>query len=363
VRVLVLNWRDLRSPKGGGAERVTHEVARRLVERGHEVTWLSSAVASLPLQETIDGVSLVRRGNEVTTRLFAPGLARRFRPDVVLEEINTLPYLSPLWSHAPVLLYMNQLARDVWWYEASWPVAAVGRIAEPVYLKAYRGCDAVTISLSSRDDLRGVGVRGVISIAPMIADIPRVTELQEKAYVGSLIAIGRLTPSKRYDHAITALAEVRAEHPRASLTLVGEGRSRAALEGLARDLGVESAVLFAGRVSEDAKLRLLAEADVLLGTSVREGWGLTVTEAAARGTPSIAYDIPGFRDSVVPERTGLLVEPCPVALAAAVKRLLADRALYDRLRRGAWESIDSQSYDGTANAFERALMHTLEDRS
>jgi glycosyltransferase involved in cell wall biosynthesis len=355
MRILILNWRDVRSPRGGGAERVTHEVARRLVERRHEVVWLSSAASGLPREETIDGVELVRRGSEASTRLHARRLAQSVRPDVVLEEINTLPYFAPAWSHAPVVLYMNQLAREVWWYEAHPVVAAVGWFAEPVYLRAYRSCDAVTISRSSRDDLRGLGLRHAITIAPMAVDAARVGELGPRSRAGRMLAIGRLTPSKRYDHAIEALLQLRRDHPGASLTLVGEGRERGSLEELARKLGVADAVIFAGRVSEAEKVRLIDEADVLVGTSAREGWGLTVTEAAARGTASIVYDIPGFRDAVVDGRTGLVVPASPAALARAVSDLVDDPERFDRLRVSAWRSAAGLSYDATADAFERAL--------
>jgi glycosyltransferase involved in cell wall biosynthesis len=359
MRILLLNWRDIRSPKGGGAERVTHDVARALVARGHAVTWLSSSAPGLSSDELIDGVHVLRRGSEATTRLHAPSIAYRLDPQVVLEEINTLPYLAPVWSRVPVLLYMNQLAREVWWYEAPLPVAAAGWLAEPLYLKAYRNCDAVTISRSSRDDLRRVGIQGAISIAPMTADIERAAALGEKRRTGTLVVVGRLTPSKRYDHAIAALVELRRDLPEATLTLVGDGRSRESLQAFAQRLGVEDAVRFVGKIPEAEKASLLEQADVLVGTSVREGWGLTVTEAAARGTPSVVYDIPGFRDSVLHERTGLLVDATPFALAEGVRRLLSDAEFYDRLRRAAWEMSESPRSDAAVNAFERSLMDTI----
>jgi glycosyltransferase involved in cell wall biosynthesis len=355
MRILVLNWRDIKSRRGGGAERVTHEVARRLVERGDEVTWLSSAEPELEERELVDGVDVVRRGTELTTRRWAPGLAAEVRPHVVLEEINTLPYFAPLWADVPVVLYMNQLAREVWWYEAPLPLAVVGRVVEPAYLRVYRNCDAVTISHSTLADLRDVGVRGAVTIAPMAVDVPRAAARPTKSRAGRLVAIGRLTPSKRYDHAIEALALLRRAHPDASLTLIGRGRDEERLRELAARLGVESAVDFAGFVSEQEKEEILDAADVLVGTSVREGWGLTVTEAAARGTPSVVYDIAGFRDAVVPGRTGLVVEPEPAALAAGIGRLLDDEQLYERVAAGAWDSVTGLTYDATADAFASAL--------
>src|SRR5262249_29180649 len=151
------------------------------------------------------------------------------------------------WSDVPVVLYMNQLARDVWWYEASKPVATVGWLAEPVYLQAYRNCDAVTISRSSRDDLRALGLKRQIVVVPMAGDHQSIDPFPAKTLEGRLVAIGRLTPSKRYDHAIRALAELQTTHPHASLTLIGEGRDRERLEQLAHDEEVANAVVFTGR--------------------------------------------------------------------------------------------------------------------
>jgi glycosyltransferase involved in cell wall biosynthesis len=356
VRILILNWRDVRSPRGGGAERVTHEVATGLVRRSHEVTWLSSSARDLPPKESIDGVRIVRRGNEATTRLFAPRLARRLKPDVVLEEINTLPYLAPVWSRAPVVLYVNQLARDVWWHEAPLPAAMVGWLAEPVYLQAYRGCEAITISRSSRDDLRGLGFRRAVWVAPMAPDAEAAASLVPKRCEGALVTIGRLTPSKRYDHAIAALGDLRPAHPLATLTLIGEGRSEKELATQARELGLGDAVRLVGRVTLNEKLRILDESDVLVGTSVREGWGLTVTEAAARGVPAVVYDIPGFRDAVVHERTGLLVPPRAAELARGVARLLDDRALYERLRAAAHSAVPPPNFDAAVDVFEEVLL-------
>jgi glycosyltransferase involved in cell wall biosynthesis len=359
MRIAILNWRDVRSPRGGGAERVTHEVARRLVDRGHAVTWISSAAPALATREIVDGVEIVRSGSEATTRVFAPRIVRELRPDVVLEEINTLPYFAPLWSRAPVVLYMNQLARDVWWYEAPGPVAVAGWLAEPLYLQAYRGCEAVTISRSSRDDLRRLGLRRRIVVVPMAGDHKSIDRFPEKLLVGRMIAIGRLTPSKRFDQTIEALAKLRHTHPEAELTIIGDGRDRSRLEAVAAAARVSSAVRFAGRVGDDEKHAAIDRADVLVGTSVREGWGLTVTEAAARGVPAVVYDIPGFRDAVVQGRTGLVVEPNPATLATGIRELMRDRDRYAAMARRAAELADSLSFDAAADGFEEVLADNV----
>lgn len=355
MKVLILNWRDVRSPKAGGAELVTHEVARRLVARGHAVTWFTSRPDGLAERELVDGVDVVRRGSELMTRTFAPAFAGRESWDVVLEEINTLPYLSPLWSKAPAVLLIHQLAREVWWYESPLPLAPLGFVAEPVYLQAYRRCPKVTISGSTRDDLRALGLDGPIHVVPLAVNVPALDPLPPKAPTGRLVSVGRLVPSKRHGHAIRALAELRRAVPDASLTVVGDGPLRARLERQAEELGIGDAVTLAGRVTEEEKQTLLAEADVLVGSSVREGWGLTVTEAARLGTPSVTYDIPGFRDSVVDGRTGVLTRPEPEALAVAVAALVTDPARYERVRLGAWDRWRDLDWEHTADAFERVL--------
>ena len=249
MRILVLNWRDVRSPRAGGAEHLTHEVASRLVLAGHAVTWFTSQPSGAATSERIDGVEIVRRGSELTTRLHAPGFARRRPFDIVIEQINTLPYFAPAWSCAPTLLWVNQLAREVWWYEAPLPAAAVGYVSEPVYLRAYRRVPVLTISNSTRDDLRHLGLRGRIDVMPMAVNTPAVESLEPKALDGRLVAVGRLTPSKRFDDAIRALGILRDIHQAATLTIAGEGRDRGRLERLAVELGLGRAVRLPGSVS------------------------------------------------------------------------------------------------------------------
>jgi glycosyltransferase involved in cell wall biosynthesis len=244
----------------------------------------------------------------------------------------------------------------VWWHEAPLPLAAVGYVSEPLYLTPYRATPCITISGSTVSDLRRVGVRAPIHVVPMASSAPALPSLPPKTPSGRLAIVGRLVPSKRVDHAVRALAALRRDVPAATLAIVGVGPELGALERLARGLGVADAVAFHGRVSEDEKQRLLQDADVLVACAVREGWGLTVTEAARVGTPSVCYRIPGLRDSVVDGRTGVLTDEDPRALADAVGRLVADPAAYGRMREAAWRHNAELSWERTAAAFAQALV-------
>ena len=100
------------------------------------------------------------------------------------------------------------------------------------------------------------------------------------------------------------MAEVRATHPDLELTIVGEGYEREHLEALIDDLDASDWVSMPGRLSDDALVDLYRRAWVLASASVAEGWGMTITEAAACGTPAVVTDIAGHRDAVQPGSPG-----------------------------------------------------------
>jgi glycosyltransferase involved in cell wall biosynthesis len=297
----------------------------------------------------------VRYGTELTTRLHAPRFTARQPWDLVIEEINTLPWLSPIWARRRTLLLIPQLARNVWWYEAKLPLVLLGYAAEPAYLSAYRRTEAVTISQSTLTDLRRIGVHAPIHVIPMASSAPALTRLPPKTPGARLAVVGRLVRSKRVDHAIRALSRLRRSVPDASLVVVGDGPERGELLRLADELRLREAVEFAGRVSEPEKTRLLADATILVSIAVREGWGLTVTEAARVGTPSVCYRISGLRDSVVHGRTGILTDPSPDALADGATALLAEPARYQQLREAAWRHSADPSWERTGEALANVV--------
>lgn len=361
LRILILNWRDQRHPRAGGAEVLTHEHARRLVQRGHDVTMFVGAAKGAAPAETVDGVRVIRRGGPVTTRLHAvrwyAGQRRSHAGfDVVVEEINTLPYLAGRFSSAPVVLWFHQLAREVWWYEAPKPLAFIGFTLERSYLKLSRRVPAIVLSPSTREDLLALGFpEDSVVVVPPGIDFPALAAVEKEH--GLLVYLGRITPSKRVDHLIEALAAVRARGVEARLEIAGAGtdQARDGLERRARELGVARHVRVLGYLDTSAKQDLLARASLILMASVREGWGLVVTEANAVGTPAVVYDRPGLRDSTLHDRTGLVTAPDPASLAAGVVRALTEPGLYETLQAGAIAWSKRFSWESASAAFERAV--------
>jgi glycosyltransferase involved in cell wall biosynthesis len=284
----------------------------------------------------------------------------RGRFDAVIDEVNTMPFFTPLWADIPSFLLMFQLAREVWWYESRFPVSLVGYALEPWYLRPYRGIPAFTISQSTIDDLHGLGFRGPITLVPIgIEPVP--APAVERAVIPTFIYVGRLAPSKRVDDLLEAFGLFCAAGGPAHFWLVGDGDPAylRRLRTIASRLGIDGAVEFCGRLDAQAKHRRMAQAHALLMASVREGWGLVVTEAAACGTPALVYDVPGLRDAVRDEETGLVVPPHPASLAGAMRRVIDDPALRDRLASAAQAWSQTFSYDRSAAVLRHGITSRL----
>lgn len=340
MRILIFNWKDLAHPAAGGAEVFTERVAQVLVGRGHEITLFAAAVQGRPDREVVDGVEIVRRGSRIgvyreARRFWKEQPARAF--DVVVDEINTRPFMTPRWVHGtPVAALIHQLAREIWFSEMPRPVAALGRYAlEPWWLRAYRDVPAMTVSESSAESLRRYHGWQDVTVLPE-GHTPHPVPEVAKEIEPTVVFLGRLVRMKRPEDAIEAFRAVRQGRPTARLWVIGDGPLLGRLRG-ERTPGVE----LLGRVSGEELRERLARAHVHVATAVREGWGLNVSEAAACGTPTIGYAVPGLVDSI-PASGGALVEPSPDALAQALARFLAgELELRPVVSTVPWEEVAS----------------------
>jgi glycosyltransferase involved in cell wall biosynthesis len=358
LRILILNWRCPRNPNAGGAEAVTFEIAKRLVESGHSVEWFSAGFQGAAATESVAGIRIVRRGRQWTVHWSAyRHYRRRLRAsfDVVVDETNTIPFFTPLWADIPHVLFIHQLAREVWWYEAVFPLSLIGYLMEPLYLRLYRKTPAITVSESTRGDLAALGIRTQVYVIP--DGIDPVAQKEHRGTTPSFLYVGRLARSKRVLDIIRAFAIFRAQTGIGDLTIVGSGNERYTrrLRSEASRLNLTGAVRFVGALSEADKYRQMASAHMLLVASVREGWGLVVTEANSCGTPAVGYDVPGIRDSIVDRVSGLLSSSNPPALAEAMLLLWRDNAMYQRLSQEARSRSRAYTHEASAQAFASAV--------
>jgi len=287
---------------------------------------------------------------------------RAGRFDVVVECLNKLPFLSPVYSARPVLALSHHLFGATAFRQVSWPIATTVFFTEKLIPSLYRRSPFVTISESSADDLveRGIA-RERITVSH--CGIARSTVPAEPAKLRPqrVAYVGRLEPYKRVDVMLQAMAQLADRFPNTEIVVIGRGSDRERLEGVARELKLDARTRFTGFVTDAERDALLAGTRVCVCPSEKEGWGLTVIEANGVGTPVVATDAPGLRDSVRHGETGFLAPFADVAaFAARIAEILDDDTLSLRMQQAAYEWSQSfdwdRSADEMAECLERARM-------
>lgn len=357
----VVSYRDIRHPEFGGAEVILYEIFRRLAARGHRVSFVTGHWPGAPREETIDGLRIHRVGSQYDFNLRGPLLLRRImareRVDLVVEDINKIPFFTPCWQReAPVLAVVPHLFGTTVFQQAPVPLALYVYAYERFIPLVYRGCRFSVLSQTTLEDLAGRGLpREQLRVirAGIDHDYYRPPARGSETPGPVITYLGRIKKYKRIDLPMRALPAILERVPQAEYWIVGEGDYRGELEALAESLGVGSRVRFLGFQAGTEKLETLYRTRVLVYTSPKEGWGLSVIEGNALGIPCVASRSPGLRESVRDGETGLLVPHGEVApLAEALARLLTDDALWRRMGEA------GQTWAGEYR-WERSAQETL----
>lgn len=349
----------------GGAEIHLHRIFGRLADRGHDVDLLCSGWKGAEPRVRLDGIDVHRVGRRYTFGLHARRYYRRHLAardhDVIVEDLNKVPLFTPRWGSTPVVLLVHHLFGTTAFQEANPVLAAATWLLERPIPRVFREVPVIAVSDSTARDLESRGIETArIQVIPNGIDTERHTPLPPGASrypEPTILYMGRAKRYKRVDLVLEALALLRDQGRSARLLVAGRGEHLDALQRLARELGLgEDRVRFLGFVSEEDKLDLLRRAWIHVFTSPKEGWGIANLEAAACGTPTVASDSPGLRDSVKHGETGLLVPHGDVeALAAALHGLLADPDRLEAMGRRARSFAEGFSWDESARRTEAIL--------
>ncbi len=366
-RVELVAWRDLDDPEAGGSELHAHRVASLWARSGLDVHLSTSAVPGMAARARRDGYGVERRSGRyaVFPRTVARNLLRR-EPgrDGLVEVWNGMPFLSPLWARTPRVVFLHHVHAEMWRMVLPPALAAAGdlverRLAPPLY----RGSRIVTLSASSRAEI--VSMLGLpaerVSVVPPGVD-PVFAPGGTKSAEPLVVAVGRLVPVKRFDLLVDALAAVRARHPGLRAVIVGEGYERERLQARVRSHDAAGWLTMPGHLDQAALVDLYRRAWALVSHSQREGWGMTITEAAACGTPAVATRIAGHADAVEDGRTGLLVDGT-TSMVRALDALLRDPERRERLARGALERAGRFTWEATAAGTLQALADEAATRA
>jgi len=355
-RVRVVAWRDLEHPEAGGSELHAHRIASLWAAAGIGVEIRTSAVPGAERVVDRAGYRVLRRGGRygVFARAGVEGLLRpRMRGEALVEIWNGMPFWSPLWSRVPHVVFLHHVHAEMWRMALPPRMARAGELIERrVAPPLYRSTRVITLSQSSRAeivDMLGLCPRKVTVIPPGVDRCFSPGPPDGRSPVPLVVAVGRFVPVKRFDLLIRALTRVRAFVPSLRAVIAGDGYERPRLEALRRSLGATAWLLLPGHVDDDEIVGLYRRAWVAASVSQREGWGMTLTEAGACGTPAVASDIAGHRDAVVHGRSGLLADG-EEAIAAAITRVLGDPALRARLGAGALAYAQKFTWEAAARA-------------
>ena len=366
MKILVINWQDIRNPLGGGAEVHLHEIFKRLVTRGHAVTLLCSRFHGASREELIDGIRVIRIGSRNTFNFRVPLSyllrLRRERFDVVVDDLNKIPFFTPLFVRRPLVGVIHHLFGKSIFSEVSLLPALYVWLSERLALPVYKRIPVAVVSESTKNEMLSHGYREEnLFLVHNCVDHDRYRPAGAQKPAPPVIGyLGRLKKYKSVEDLLVAFGIVLKEFPKVKLLIVGDGDARERLERIARETGIGASVDFLGYVPHDEKVKYLGRMRFVVNTSAKEGWGLTVMEANACGAPVIASDVPGLRDSVLHEKTGLLYEYGNVEeLAGKMMLLLRDDLLCSRLSEEAMRWARSFDWERSADAMLAMLNHAV----
>lgn len=360
AKILWLTWKDKKNPASGGAEVVNQEIGRRLAKDGYRVIFIVAGFSGGRRKEVIDGCQVIRVGSRFSVYFEVYKYYQKHLcgwADLVIEEINTFPFLSQFYVKEKKILIFYQLCREIWFYQMSFPLSLVGYLLEPLYLWLLRKNKVITISKSTKNDLVKFGFkkRNIKIITPGVEIIP-VSNLEKikKFKNFTLLSLGAIRKMKRPDHQLQAFELAKRKIPELKLKIAGFGQGRyyQQIMKLISDSPYKKDIEYLGKVSRDDKIELLQKSHLILVTSVKEGWGLIVTEANSQGTPALVYNVDGLRDSVKDNQTGLIIKKnTPKHLAKKIVELVEDKEKYARLQRAGWRWSQKFNFDNCYQQF------------
>ncbi|MBI3872235.1 MAG: glycosyltransferase family 4 protein [candidate division Zixibacteria bacterium] len=369
MRILAINWQDKKNPFAGGAEVHLHEILSRLAARGHAITLLCARFPAGADEEHYDGIRIVRRGRWHTFNWSVPAAARtlchELDVDVIIDDINKIPFYAPRFASRPVLAIVHHLFDSSIFHQVNPVIGSYVYLAESLVPRYYRNVPFMVVSESTRDDLVRRGIKAShVHVVHNGIDLTHYhpDPADPKAEAALLAYVGRLKKYKSIDHLFAALARIRGQFRGVTLQIVGSGDDRERLQAEAQRFGVGDIVHFTGFADLQLKVSIMRRAWLMVCPSRKEGWGLTNIEANACGTPVICADVPGLRDSVREGVTGLLYPYGDIgALAERLSRILRDSAARSRLAVGGLEWAARFSWDEAALATESLLERLVAD--
>ena len=345
MNILILSWRGPNHPLSGGAEIATLEHAKGWVKAGNKVTLFTSYFDGAKEKEVIDGIEIIRRGEEAfgvkIMAFFWYLFENHSKFDLAIDEFHGIPFFTPLYVRTKKLAFIHEVTKEVWWLNP-WPKplnlipAIIGTVFERfIFTILYKDIPFMTVSESTKSDLIDWGIpKGNVTVIYNGVSSSKVKVQKERKK--TVIYLGALTKDKGIEDTVKIFGLLNKKDPSFQFWVVGKGEAGYLkyLKGKIKRFNLEKKIKFWGYVNQKDKFKLLSRAHVLINPSIREGWGLVNIEANLVGTPVVGYDVAGMRDSIINRKTGLLSNFGDYqTLAENVMRLCNDQKLYGNVSR------------------------------
>jgi glycosyltransferase involved in cell wall biosynthesis len=350
LKILWINHRDPKHPNSGGSEIRIREIGKRLVQNGNSVKLVCERWPGSKNTESLDGIEIERVASKYSIHLKTPFLLNKDDYDFVIDDIaHAIPWESQFFTNKCVIAQVHHVHQEVLKFELNPILANMIAISEKT-IKYYN--NIIAVSESTKNALiHDLGVsKNKIKIITNGIDLAHYKP-SAKACSPTILWVGRVKRYKRVDHVLSAFTLIAKQIPNAKLIIVGNGDYLENIKKIAENLHLSN-VIFTGAVDEKKKVSLMASSWVIVSSSLTEGWGMTITESAACGTPAVAYDVAGLRDSIRNNETGLLAsDGNNKALAQALLRVLQDEQLRVALSENALRWATEFSWDKVAKEF------------
>lgn len=364
MNIMIINWRDMDNPLYGGAEIHMVEIAEYLAKK-HNVYYITSMYKGAEKRSMRNNVHYIRIGDELTfnfsVMIRMKTLLSEIRPHVILEDINKVPFFSPLFTDVPVLAVIPHIFGKSIFNQANFLIASYVYLMEKPIKHVFRKSYYEVISESTRQDLIKRGMRaerikviqcGVDNTYAHMSSIPK----SDKPII---TYIGRLKKYKSIQHIIKAMPILRERFPDIRFLIAGKGDYEDDLKRIAENSGEKDAVEFLGYISEHDKWELLRKSWLSIYPSMIEGWGIVNIEANLMKTPVVCADVPGLRDSVKNGYSGLLYKWGDTEdLADKVCRILDSHA-YEQYSQNAYKWAGQFTWENAGRRTENLINRII----
>jgi len=364
MNILWLSWKDIMNPYAGGAEIVTSELLKRLAQDGHKVVLVTSRFKHSEMEEDRDGYQIRRVGSRISVYWKAYQYYRlnlKNWADLVIDECNTIPFFAIRYVNCQSIMFFHQLCREIWFYQIFWPLSWIGYLIEPLYLRWLNHARAITVSQSTSNDLQRYGFKKEnikiisegIQIKPVIA-LGNVKKYERP----TVLSLGSVRPMKRTIDVLRAFEQAKSKIPDLYLIIAGplKGAYGEKIKGAVKASIFSQSIELVGPVNDQKKIDFLQSSHLVVVTSVKEGWCLVVTEANSQGTPAIAYNTDGLRDSIRNLETGWLTKHnTPTSLAITIRDALSNEQIYKKVQYHGWLWSKEINFSKSYNDFLKII--------